>query len=199
MNKQTFINSLRAKLSGLPKRDVEERLAFYNEIIDDKIEEGLTEEEAVENIGTVEEIATQIMEEIPLATLVKEKIKPVKRLSAWEIVLVALGFPIWFPLLIAAFVVMVSLIATAFALYVSVWAVFVSLVAAAGGGIVMGIVYAFCGNALTGFALIGLGAIVAGLSIILFFGCLRLTKWIIKLGKTTIFNIKNALRKKEEI
>ena len=37
MNKQTFINSLRAKLSGLPKRDVEERLAFCRMLHADRI------------------------------------------------------------------------------------------------------------------------------------------------------------------
>ncbi|MBR5538496.1 MAG: hypothetical protein IKU61_01205 [Clostridia bacterium] len=47
MNKQEFLEELRKGLSGLPKEDVRERLNFYGEIIDDRIEEGLTEEEAV--------------------------------------------------------------------------------------------------------------------------------------------------------
>ena len=40
MCKQDFLNALEAKLSGLPKKDIEERLNFYEEIIDDRIEEG---------------------------------------------------------------------------------------------------------------------------------------------------------------
>ncbi len=42
-------------------------------MIDDRVEEGLTEEEAISEIGTVNEILSQIIEEIPLSKLVKEK------------------------------------------------------------------------------------------------------------------------------
>ena len=54
MNKRDFIESLRAKLLGLPKQEVEERLAFYGEMIEDRKEEGLTEEQAVAAIGSVD-------------------------------------------------------------------------------------------------------------------------------------------------
>ena len=47
MKKQEFITKLEEKLSRLPKKEVEERLNFYSEIIEDKIEDGLTEEQAV--------------------------------------------------------------------------------------------------------------------------------------------------------
>ena len=43
MNKQEFIALLRKGLSGLPQKELEERLTFYSEMIDDRIEEGLTE------------------------------------------------------------------------------------------------------------------------------------------------------------
>ena len=46
MNKDLFMNELMARLSGLPQADIEERLAFYSEMIDDRIEDGMTEEEA---------------------------------------------------------------------------------------------------------------------------------------------------------
>ena len=50
MTKQEFLSGLKAKLSGLPQEDVEERLGFYAEMIEDYTEEGLSEEEAVEKI-----------------------------------------------------------------------------------------------------------------------------------------------------
>ena len=40
MNKTEFLNELEARLKGLPKEDVEERLEFYSEAIDDRVEEG---------------------------------------------------------------------------------------------------------------------------------------------------------------
>ena len=62
MNKHDFIAKLRAKLSGLPDSDVRERLGFYSEMIDDRIEEGLSEEAAVSEIGSVDDIAARLGE-----------------------------------------------------------------------------------------------------------------------------------------
>ena len=66
MNKQEFLEQLRSRLSGVPAGDVDERLDFYSEMIDDSIEEGLSEEEAVSQVGTVNDVARQIIGEIPL-------------------------------------------------------------------------------------------------------------------------------------
>jgi hypothetical protein len=41
MNKQEFLTALKKALSPLSKADLEERLSFYSEMIDDRIEEGL--------------------------------------------------------------------------------------------------------------------------------------------------------------
>ena len=63
MRKQEFIYQLWKKLSDLPKEEVEERLSFYAEMIDDRMEEGLSEEEAVAAIGSTDEIAGQIVDD----------------------------------------------------------------------------------------------------------------------------------------
>ena len=67
-------------------------------MIDDRMEDGISEEEAVEGIGTVDQIYEQIMSDMPLVKLVKEKVKPKRKLKAWEIVLLTLGSPVWIPL-----------------------------------------------------------------------------------------------------
>ena len=102
MNKQEFLSVLRKGLSGLPQDDIEERLTFYSEMLDDRIEEGLSEEAAVAAIGDAEEVVRQAVADIPLAKIAKERIRPKRRLKAWEIVLLALGSPIWLSLGIAA-------------------------------------------------------------------------------------------------
>ena len=61
MNKQEFLAGLRKGLSGLPQEDIEERLLFYSEMIDDRIEEGMEEECAVAEMGTVQDVISQIM------------------------------------------------------------------------------------------------------------------------------------------
>ena len=69
MNKDQFLEELRKKLSGLPQEDIDERLAFYSEMIDDRMEEGITEEDAVAGLGTVDSVVEQIMSEIPLTVM----------------------------------------------------------------------------------------------------------------------------------
>ena len=101
MSKQEFLDALRVRLSGLPKPELEDRLAFYAEMLDDRIEEGIEEETAVAELGDIEQIATQIISDIPLTRLAKERIRPKNRLSALSIALIVLGSPIWLSLTIA--------------------------------------------------------------------------------------------------
>lgn len=192
MRKQEFLCALQKRLSGLPKQEVEEHLDFYSEMIDDRTEEGRTEEEAVSDIGTVDEISAQIIADIPLTKIAAERVKPKKRLKMWEIVLLALGSPIWLSVAIAAFAVMLSLYAVLWSLIVSVWAVFVSFAACAVSGVAAGIFFAFSGNGLTGIAMVGAGIVCAGLAIFLFFGCKTATKGIIHLTQKLALGIKKS-------
>ena len=73
MTKLEFLEGLEKGLSGLPKNDMDERIAFYIEIIDDRIEEGLSEEDAVSKIGKIDEVISQIIADTPINKLVKEK------------------------------------------------------------------------------------------------------------------------------
>ena len=59
MNKQEFLMQLRKGLSYMPQEDIEERLTFYSEMIDDRMEEGLSEEDAVLAVGPVDDIISQ--------------------------------------------------------------------------------------------------------------------------------------------
>ncbi len=193
MNKREFLERLEKGLTGLPEDDLRERLDFYSEMIDDRIEEGLLEEEAVKEIGSPEEIAWQIIADYPLGKLVKKKMKPKRKLGAWEVVLLVLGSPIWLSLLIAALAIILSLYVSLWSIIVSLWAVFASFVGTFVGGVASGIVFIVVGNALTGFAMIGAGLLLAGLSIFSFFGCRAATKGIILLTKKIAIGIKNLI------
>ncbi len=198
VTKLEFILALNERLSGLPKSEIPERLEFYSEMIDDRIDEGLSEEEAVADVGNVEDIATQIIAETPLIKIAKEKLKPKRRLRAWEITLLAVGFPLWFPLLIVAFAVMLSLYVVLWSVIISLWSVFASLVGCAFGGIVGGTCIAIFTNPLTGIALIGAAFVCAGLSIFAFYGCKAATRGLLLLTKKAAIGIKSSFMKKEE-
>ena len=196
MSKQEFLTQLRKGLSGLPQGDIEERLAFYSEMIDDQMEEGLSEEEAVSAVGTVDEIVKQAVAETPLAKIAKERIKSKRRISAGEIVLLILGSPIWLSLVIAAFAVILSLYISLWAVIVSLWAVFVSLAAGFIGGVLSCIIFAIGGNVASGIAMLAAGIVCAGLSILMFYGCKVVTKGILLLTKKMAIWIKNCFIKK---
>ena len=198
MSKEEFLAQLHRGLSGLPREDIEERLAFYSEMIDDRMEEGGTVEDAVSGIGSVEAIIAQIKADIPLTKLVRDKITPKKSIKAWEIVLLVLGAPVWLSLAVAAFAVIVSLYAAFWAVIISLWAVCASLIGCAFGGIAAGIGFAFGGHNLTGIALIGAGIVCAGLSIFAYFGCKAATTGTVRLTKKIVLCMKNCFMKKEE-
>lgn len=198
MSKQEFLAQLHRGLSGLPQAEMEERVAFYSEMIDDRVEEGLSEEEAVAVVGTVDDIISGIVADMPLAEIVKKKLESQKRLKAFEIVLLMLGSPVWLSLLIAAFGVALSLYLAVWSVIVSFWAVFGAVVGCAFAGIVGGIAMALGGSRLTGVAVVGTGLVCAGLSIFLFFGCRAATKGVVLLTKMLVLGLKKRLMKKEE-
>lgn len=198
MTKSEFILSLSDKLSGLPQTDVEERLSFYIEMIDDRIEEGLTEAEAVLAVGSVDDLASQIIADIPFAKIAKEKIKTKRRLKVWEFVLLAIGSPIWVSLLIALFAVILSVYVSIWSVVISLWSVFVSLIGGSFGSIVAGIVFVCSDNLFSGIAMLGTGIFCAGLSIFTFFGCKAVTNGILSGTKKLALSIKKCFIKREE-
>ena len=65
MNKEKFLAALRRRLRVLPVDEVERILAYYREMIDDKVESGWTEEDAVKEYGSVSALAQKILAENP--------------------------------------------------------------------------------------------------------------------------------------
>ena len=199
MNKQQFLEVIRDKINGLPQSDIEKSLEFYREMIDDRIEDGFTEEEAVEAMGSIDDIAAQIFMDTPLPKLVKAKVRPSRALRTWEIVLLILGSPVWVPLLLAACIIFL-------AIYVVIWSVVIVLYAAdlcfaAAGitGIIAGTFLASGGNASQGLILIGAGMVCAGIAILLFFACNQVAIAVAKLGKMIIRSTKSRFIRREGV
>ena len=198
MRKQEFLDALRKELSGLPQEDVTERVSFYEEMIDDRMEDGLSEEEAVEQVGPVSDIVTQIVSETPLTKIVKERVRSERRPSAWVTVLLVLGFPLWFPLLIAGFAVLLSVYAVIWSVIVSLWAADVSLAASALACAAAGIVLILKGEGAQGLILIAFCLVLAGLAILMFFACRALTVLAARLTKKIALAVKSWFLRKEE-
>ena len=196
MTKKEFLFELVIGISQLPSEIIDEQVAFYSEMIDDRIEDGLSEEEAVAQVGIPKEISKQILIDIPLGKLVKTKIKPKRKLVAWEVLLIVLGFPVWFSILISFIAVILSVYISLWSAIISFWAAFVSIVASGIGGIIAGVVFLVTSNAYAGVAMIGAGIFLIGISIFAFFGCKYATKGIILLTKKLLLGIKSLFIKR---
>ncbi len=196
MNKAEFLDALRKALSGLPKDEAEQRIEFYAEMIDDRIEDGLSEEEAVMDIGNIDDIADQITADIPLGKIVKERIKPKKKLSGWNLTLIILGFPVWLPILAAVFAVVVAVYACIWAVDISLWAAFASVAGSTLGGMAVSVMYFVQGETTISVAVLGAALVCAGLSILFFLGCKAATKGIILLTKKLALGIKRLFVRK---
>lgn len=205
MDKYDFLMALSEKLQSLPEADRQRSLDYYAEIIDDRMEEGLSEEEAVAAIGNVDDIARTILSEAPVAPPAP---KESRRLQWWEITLLILGSPIWISLLIAAaavvFAVCIGLISVAFAVWISLWSTVISLYAtavalgfAALGCIIGSFFMVFYG---TGELLIAWGAalICASLAILLFLLSNLAAKGMVALTKLTWAGIRRIFKRKEQ-
>ena len=190
MSKNEFLKELESRLNGLPSEDIKERVAFYEEMINDRLEEGKSEEEALAEIGTVDEIVEQITKETPLVKLVKERVKPKRRIQAWEIVLIAVGFPLWLPLLITAFALIMVAYILVWALVIVTYTVELATSVAGLAAIIAGAAAFFSGAHWYGIGLAAGGIMCIGFSILFIFACIGATKASIALTKAIILSIK---------
>ena len=73
MNKNTFFETLKVRLAGIPEKELQQAIDYYDEIISDKVEDGISEQDAIESLGSIDEIVKSILSDIPIKKLVKEK------------------------------------------------------------------------------------------------------------------------------
>ena len=198
MRKQDFIKELRLNLSFLPKEEIEDRISFYSELIDDKIEEGVKEEDAIKSIGSIDEIINQIIDEMPLSKIAKDKIKQKRKLSGLEIALIIVGSPIWLSLLLSLIAVLFSLYIIGWSIVISIWAILISLIAVLVAGIVLTIISLFSNIYIVALSYLGATLVILGLTILMHYVCKIITRLYIKLTKLIVLSIKKKMLKRCE-
>ena len=198
MNKSDFFMMLEDRLKGLPQSDLEHSFDYYNEMIDDRTEEGMTEEEAVAALGPVDEIVDQILGETSIWRLLCTKVRPKRSLRVWEIVLLVLGLPVWLPLLISAAAVALSVYAVLWSVVVSLYAVTASLLVGGACGVLWSALFLVRGHGAVGLLWIGGGLFCIGLGVFALFACKYTTKGAVWLGKRMLLGTKALLLGKEK-
>lgn len=196
MKKQEFESRLQNILRshGLLESEIKRSTEYYLEMIDDRIEDGMTEEEAVSAIGDIEKIAKDILFDAPLGVLVKSKIKKEKSRSKQNDLLIALliilCFPVWFPLLAILFSAVIGIYAVIFALIIAAFAVVVALLIAGVALIPIGILAGSLTTAGT-LATIGTGLLLIGISLLLVIPAKYAAKGLIVLIGIIVRGIKS--------
>lgn len=199
MTKQEFLLQLNRALAGLPQDEIEERLTFYSEMIDDRIEEGLSQEEVIASIGDPQEIANQIKSDFtPTSKDSKEKKKTKWHWGPWEIVLLILAAPLILSVGSGILSSVLSVYAGIWATIISLWAGVVALWGVAVGGIISGFGMIFTGAPIHGLSVIAVAILSAGLSIFAFFGAHLAGKWTVILTKKFFVWLIGKFKRKEE-
>ncbi len=154
VNKVQFLAAVRLNAANVPPDELEKMLDYYTEMIDEAIDEGCSEEEAVARLGSWDEIREQIhtfrcedvtasepiiMETPTEQTENSEKVtpapagEPVKKkkrnrisLPTWAVVLLILTSPVWGTVVLTLLIV---LFAVVFSLVVVGGALVISLFA----------------------------------------------------------------------
>mgnify|MGYP002710451098 FL=1 len=98
MTKADFLQLLERALAQLPEEERRANLEYYSELLDDMLEEGMTEAEATAKLGSPSQIAQSILQEVPLGKLVSTRMKPKSGWTPLAIVLAVVGSPVWVPL-----------------------------------------------------------------------------------------------------
>ena len=186
MTKSEFLAGLRSALAGLPEADIEKSLDFYSEMIDDRVEDGISEEEAVAALGSIEDIKTQILKDIPITKIIKEKVKPKRSFRGWEIAVIIIGFPLWFPLLVTAASVLLAVYVVMWSVIIVLYSAMLVFFAGALAGIFGSITIMFRGNLPAVLLTLGSGLICAGLGILWIFLCVGATNGVMWLTKVFV-------------
>ena len=176
MQKTEFLERLRQKLSILPQREIDETLEYYSEMIDEYIESGCTPAEAVAKMGSVESVAAQILANAQSPANGAPYVQKQKKGGNMTVLSLILGFPLWFPLLITAFCLLltVAIVIATLAMVVP-WSLVVAFGASA-VGLLIGTGIIFVGEGI-GAAVLVLGSafVLAALAIFSLWAALRLT------------------------
>jgi len=129
MNKTQFCALLENKLKPyLSPKEMYKTLSFFEEMIDDRIDEGLSEEEAVSQLGDIDIIVDQILDEHNIGkkqTKLVWRFVPRKIPTELGFIITVLLLPVWitiFALGASLFIVILSII---FSIVLTIIAIFI--------------------------------------------------------------------------
>ena len=170
MNKEQFLKELEQKIRQLPAEEKDRVLEFYQEMIEDRVENGENEEQIIEEFGSLDSLAQKTLDESPAA---QKKVKE-RRLSGGVKALLIAGSPIWLVFVLVGFVLYLVAWVVIAVCYVAVFALALAAVVGTASSI-----YLMCVNFPVAAFQFGACMLCAGLGIFSFMGSLALSRqWL---------------------
>jgi len=198
MNKAEFLRALDSKLAQLPAEERRRHLEYFSEMLDDMMEDGAQEYEAVESLGPVSQVAERILQETPLPLLVRSRMRPAGGWTALTVILLILGMPVWLPIFAA-------LAAVVLAVYVVFWAMIIAgfaVVLAIGAAAVVLLIAAVSGALLTAAQVlmaVGGAVLLTGLCILAFLAAVAVARGLLRLTVAFGRGIRSKLIRREAL
>lgn len=180
MKRDEFLERLGELLACLPQDQVEEARQFYAEAIADRMEDGMTEEEAVEAVGSPDGIAESVLDGLPAVPRAIARTRRRSNALLWALAIV--GSPIWVPLLIAFAVIALAIYVCIWMLALCVWVVAAAFAAAAVGAFMLVPAGMAIGYAPYVLAMLGMGLAFAGGALLVGAGAWGASKQIARLS-----------------
>ena len=198
MNKQEFLIELKQHLKGIAPEDISGSIEYYSEMIDDAVEDGMTEEEAVASLGDMDEIERQLRSRgektaktppEPEVSVMTEPVPERKNSDKTAVII----------LLIVCIPVIIGLLSAAAGIYLGMWGAVIGFYAAAVGmgisGAALIISSPFVQTALPEILVqFGIGMVLLSLSAPFFMLCSLLSKGLVELLKLIIRLIQNFFK-----
>ena len=191
MIKSAFIDTLRASLESLNKDERDKFISYYEEIIEDYKESGLTEQEVINKIGSPQSIANNILSEQDTISINM----PSFNSKILNIILLVLGFPLWGSLLLTVVLLILSA-------YIVIWCVpFTTGVSAIAFFVaalvsIIGSPFMMSDTLAVGVVQLGLGISSVGISILLGLITIYLSKHFIAITKKLTYKVLKSFSKK---
>ena len=190
MDKIDFIRKLRAGLDGIPDEDINHWCEYYSEIIYDRIDDGMSEEEAVSTLGAPESIVKEILSDTSFVNLVKRKVKKDSSIHGLSIAAIIIGAPVWIPILISVIALLLSVYVTLWSLVIAVWSVAVSFLVASIGTLFVSIRYLVETGVYEFSLAFGITLVLVGVGIFAILFSRLIAKALINLTKACIRKLK---------
>lgn len=161
MTEKEYLDALNKALKWLPKPEKEICFNYAREMIEDRIENGLTETEAVAQLETPQQMAKAFLED--RGSLKFKFSLPIN--SAMTVILLILGFPLWGALLLAGLMILLAGFLLAgcvpfICVVMTVSLLFVALVSVSASPFVMASVSLIAGVIQLGVGVMALGGLI---------------------------------------